>query len=130
MQVYFPAIIERTESGFSAFFPDLPGCCSAGETAQDVAVNAGDALAFHLAGMIEDGEILPDPTPLDAIPLDGEGGEVGRLLVAGDKPGKSIRLSITLDEALIGAIDRVAANRSGFLADAARAALSARGVMA
>lgn len=126
MQVYYPAIIERAAEGFSVFFPDLPGCTSAGPTMQAAAVNAGEALAFHLAGMIEDGDAIPDPTALDGIAVDPEASETGRLLVATEKPGKSVRLSITMDEALIGAIDRVAANRSGFLAEAARAALAAR----
>lgn len=126
MQVYYPAIIERAAEGFSVFFPDLPGCTSAGTTIQAAAVSAGEALAFHLAGMIEDGDTIPDPTALDRIAVDPEASETGRLLVATEKPGKSVRLSITMDEALIGAIDRVAANRSGFLAEAARAALAAR----
>lgn len=45
-----------------------------------------------------------------------------------DRPGRSVRLNISLDEGLVAAIDRVAANRSGFLADAARAALAARAI--
>ncbi|WP_188762756.1 type II toxin-antitoxin system HicB family antitoxin [Sandarakinorhabdus glacialis] len=126
MEVHFAAIIERASDGFSVYFPDLPGCTSAGDTVQAAAANAGDALAFHLAGMTEDGDTVPEPTPLDAIERDIESSEIGRILVATERPGKSIRLSITMDEALIGAIDRVAANRSGFLAEAARAALARR----
>lgn len=30
--VYYPAIIERARRGYGVFFPDLPGCTSAGET--------------------------------------------------------------------------------------------------
>ena len=37
-----------------------------------------------------------------------------------EHPGKAVRLNITLDEGLVAAIDRVAENRSGFLAEAAR----------
>jgi predicted RNase H-like HicB family nuclease len=126
MQVYFAGIIEKAEDGYSVYFPDLPGCTSAGETMQEAARNAGEALAFHLAGMVEDGEVVPEPSSIDAVARDPDGSEVARLLVAAEKPGRSVRLSITMDEGLIGAIDRVAANRSGFLADAARAALARR----
>lgn len=48
------------------------------------------------------------------------------MLVRVEVPGRSVRLNITLDEGLLAAIDRVAPNRSGFLADAARQALAAR----
>jgi predicted RNase H-like HicB family nuclease len=38
--VWYPAIIERAEDGFSVFFPDVPGCVSAGATIQEAARNA------------------------------------------------------------------------------------------
>lgn len=62
----------------------------------------------------------------DAIEVDPDVEEVARILVRGERRGKAVRINITLDEGLIAAIDRVAENRSGFLADAARAALAAR----
>jgi hypothetical protein len=57
---------------------------------------------------------------------DPEVDEAARILVRGERPGKAVRVQITMDEGLVAAIDRVAGNRSGFLADAARAALAAR----
>jgi predicted RNase H-like HicB family nuclease len=47
--VYYPAIVERAAEGYSVFFPDLPGCTSAGDTVQAAALNAEEALAGHLA---------------------------------------------------------------------------------
>ena len=38
--VFYPAIVERAGAGFSVFFPDLPGCTSAGDTLQEAALNA------------------------------------------------------------------------------------------
>jgi hypothetical protein len=35
-------------------------------------------------------------------------------------PGKTVRLNVTMDEGLVARIDRVARNRSAFLAEAAR----------
>lgn len=123
MQHFYTAIVERSENGFSLFFPDLPGCVSAGASIEAAASNAGKALTLHLAGMQEDGEAIPPPTAADTIPADPDVAEVVRLLVPADMAGRTVRLSITMDEGLVAAIDAVAANRSGFLADAARAAL-------
>ncbi len=123
--VYYPAIIERAAAGFSVFFPDLPGCTSAGATVQEAARGAEEALDGHLLVSAQHGDRIADPSDLDAIAGDPDVDEVARLLVRAETPGRAVRLNITLDEGLVAAIDRVAKNRSGFLADAARAALAA-----
>lgn len=124
--VYYPAIIERGRRGFGVFFPDLPGCTSAGDTVTEAAVNAEEALAGHLIVAEQYGDLIPEPSELDRIEVDPEIKEVARLLVRGERKGKAMRINITLDEGLVAAIDKVAENRSGFLAEAARAALAAR----
>lgn len=125
-RVFYPAIVERAGKGFGVFFPDLPGCTSGGATLQEAAENAEEALAGHLIVTAEHGEPLPEPSDLDAIARDPEVDEVARILVRGERPGRSLRINVSLDEGLVAAIDRVARNRSGFLAEAARAALAAR----
>jgi predicted RNase H-like HicB family nuclease len=120
----YPAIIERAGSGFSVFFPDLPGCTSAGASVQEAALNAEEALAGHLLELARFKEPIAAPSTIDVIERDPEVDEVARILVRAELPGKSVRINITLDEGLVAAIDRVAANRSGFLADAARDALA------
>lgn len=124
--VHYPAIVERAGAGYSVFFPDLPGCTSAGSTIQEAARNAEEALAGHLIVAAEHGDAIANPSELDAVTIDDDVVEAARLLVRADRPGKAVRLNITLDEGLVAAIDQVARNRSGFLADAARAALAAR----
>ena len=124
--VIYPAIVERAANGYSVFFPDLPGCTSAGETLTHACLNAEEALAGHLLVSAQIGAEVSDPSAIDQIERDEEVDEVARILVRAEKPGKSIRLNITLDEGLVAAIDRVAKNRSGFLADAARVALAAK----
>jgi predicted RNase H-like HicB family nuclease len=124
--VYYPAIIERGRRGYGVFFPDLPGCTSAGDTVTEAAINAEEALAGHLLVSEEHGDFLGEPSELDQIEVDSDVDEVARILVRGERRGKAVRINITLDEGLIAAIDRVAENRSGFLAEAARAALAAR----
>ena len=122
----YPAIVERAGDGFSIFFPDLPGCTSAGLTIQQAALNAEEALAGHLLVSAQYGDDVADPTPLDQLATDPDVEEVARILVRAERPGKSVRINITLDEGLVAAIDRVAKNRSGFLAEAARHELAAR----
>jgi len=125
--VYYPAIIERGNACFGVFFPDLPGCVTVGDTVQEAALLAEEALNLHLSGLAEDGAPIPDPSDLDAITVDSDVEEVARLLVRGERPGRSVRVQVSIDEGLLARIDKVASNRSGFLADAARAALAARG---
>jgi predicted RNase H-like HicB family nuclease len=54
-------IVEQTKTGFSAYSPDLPGCVSTGRTREDVEQNMREAIAFHLDGLREDGQALPEP---------------------------------------------------------------------
>ena len=122
---FFPAIIEGdAETGYSVFFPDLPGCASAGATIDAAARNAEEALGGHLALMIRDGDAIPDQRPLDAIEHDPEVDEAARILVRAETPGRAVRLNISLDDRLLAAIDRASAerglSRSAFLAEAAR----------
>jgi predicted RNase H-like HicB family nuclease len=124
--VYYPAIIERAGKDYSVFFPDLPGCTSAGRTMQEAAEKAEEALAGHLLVSEEHGDPIADPSDLDRIERDPDIDEVARLLVRGERKGKAVRVQVTLEEGLLAAIDRVAENRSGFLAEAARRELAAR----
>ncbi len=120
----YPAIVERAGEGFSAYFPDLPGLASAGRTITETVLNAEEALAGHLLVSAEYGDAIPQPSDFADIEHDPEVDEVARILVRAEAPGKSVRLNITLDEGLIAAIDKVASNRSGFLAEAARERLA------
>jgi len=52
-------IVEETETGYSAFSPDLPGCVATGTTRKGVEETMRDAIEFHLDGMREDGDPIP-----------------------------------------------------------------------
>ena len=56
----YVAIFEKTGTGFSAYVPDLPGCIASGDTKQMVERNIYEAIIFHLEGLAEDGELLPE----------------------------------------------------------------------
>jgi len=59
-------VIERTETGFSAYSPDLPGCVSAGRSQKEVEQNMREAIAFHLDGLREEGQPVPEPQSYSA----------------------------------------------------------------
>jgi predicted RNase H-like HicB family nuclease len=54
-------IIEETATGFSAYSPDLQGCVSTGQTREEVEENMREAIAFHLEGLREEGQAVPEP---------------------------------------------------------------------
>lgn len=55
-------IVEPTDTGFSAYSPDVPGCVATGRTREDVEREMRDAIAFHLDGLREDGQPVPRPS--------------------------------------------------------------------
>lgn len=103
---------------------DFPGCVTAGRTLDDARRMAHEALALHLEGMREDREPLPQPATLDAVmsaPANRDA--VAFLVDVPAAPARSVRISVMLPENLLQRIDQATANRSRFLADAARAKL-------
>lgn len=124
---FYPAVLEKEpRSSYGLIFPDFPGLVSAGHTPEQALVNAHEALAGHVAILVQHGEPLPSATPMEALSADPEIRIVAVTLVAVTLPGKAKRINVTLDEALIEEIDKVTDNRSRFLADAARAELARR----
>ena len=57
-------LIEADDPGCSAYAPDLPGCVATGGTREDVEREMHDAIAFHLEGLEETGELIPEPSGL------------------------------------------------------------------
>ncbi|HLJ80761.1 MAG TPA: type II toxin-antitoxin system HicB family antitoxin [Ktedonobacterales bacterium] len=54
-------LIESGENNLSAYVPDLPGCVATGKTREEVLTNIREAISFHLQGMLEDGDPIPQP---------------------------------------------------------------------
>jgi predicted RNase H-like HicB family nuclease len=55
-------IVEETETGYSAYSPDVPGCASTGQTKEEVERNIQEAIQFHLEGLRDEGYPLPEPS--------------------------------------------------------------------
>lgn len=125
--LYYPAIIEQADGNLSVFFPDLDGLASAGDTIEEAACHAEEALALHLKWMRQAGDDIPAPTPIETIPPLDEGEEICRILVKAFIPGNASRIDILVEDDLLQQIDdaakRAGTDRSGFLAEAARKAL-------
>ncbi|WP_072016071.1 type II toxin-antitoxin system HicB family antitoxin [Leptolyngbya sp. KIOST-1] len=59
-------VIEPTETGFSAYSPDLPGCISTGTTRAEVESNMREAIEFHLESLKLEGLDVPQPSTTSA----------------------------------------------------------------
>lgn len=57
----YAIVIEKADSNFSAYVPDLPGCVATGTTVEEVESQIREAIEFHLEGMREDGTPIPQP---------------------------------------------------------------------
>jgi predicted RNase H-like HicB family nuclease len=67
MRHYIALIHKDANSDYGVSFPDLPGVISAGSTLDEAHAMAAEALAFHLEGLAEDGETVPEPSTLEEI---------------------------------------------------------------
>ncbi len=56
----FLIVVEKTESGYSAYSPDLPGCVATGSTKEETEQNMYEAIEIHVEGMLEDNLPIPD----------------------------------------------------------------------
>jgi predicted RNase H-like HicB family nuclease len=56
----FLIVIEKANSNYSAYSPDLPGCVATGETRDEAEKNMYEAVQMHVAGLIEDRLPIPD----------------------------------------------------------------------
>ncbi|MEQ1543424.1 type II toxin-antitoxin system HicB family antitoxin [Methyloglobulus sp.] len=57
----YMVIVEKGESSYGAFVPDLPGCIAVGETEQEVMTLIQEAIQFHLEDLQSEGHPIPQP---------------------------------------------------------------------
>ena len=58
----YAVVIEKGQSNYSAYVPDLPGCVAVGDTIEEAQREIQEAIAFHLEGMRADGLPIPEPS--------------------------------------------------------------------
>ena len=54
-------VVEKGPTSYGAHVPDLPGCIAAGETREEVLTLIREAIEFHLEGLKQEGQPIPDP---------------------------------------------------------------------
>lgn len=59
----YTVFIEPTETGYSAYVPDLPGCVAAASTLEETRQLIKEGIEFHIEGMRLNGDTIPPPTP-------------------------------------------------------------------
>ena len=59
-KVSYLAIMERSDEGYSVYFPDVPGCISWGKDVEEAQIKAREALDLHLYGLVAENERLPE----------------------------------------------------------------------
>jgi predicted RNase H-like HicB family nuclease len=60
----YAVIIERDGDGYSAHFPDLPGCFTQGDSVEEVRSNAREALELYVQVLRDKGEPIPAPNAM------------------------------------------------------------------
>ncbi|MET3581212.1 putative RNase H-like HicB family nuclease [Mesorhizobium robiniae] len=125
MKQYIGLIHKDTDSDFGVSFPDFPGVVTAGTDLDDARAMAEEALAFHIEGLVEDGEAIPEPSSLEEVMANANNRDGVAILVAVKTGAKKVvRVNVTLPEDVLSRIDAFAEahgyTRSGFIAKAAQ----------
>ena len=120
---YIAYLHKDRNSDYGVSFPDFPGCITAGSTLEEARRMAGEALALHIAGMIDDGDAVPTPATLDDLAGDADMTGAVAVLIAAETPDPTVRFNITARESQLAAVDRLAhgmgMSRSAYLVHAA-----------
>jgi len=128
----FPIAIEPAtqNTAWGVVVPDLPGCFSAGDSAEDAFANAVEAIEAHCEILAEDNMDIPVPRPLAEWQSDPEYAGWVWALVDVDVSrfdGRAEKINITVPRRVLSRIDEYVRahhiTRSGFLVEAARAAM-------
>ena len=59
-------VIEKMQTGYSAYSPDVLGCVSTDATLEEITQNMQEAIEFHIDGLIEEGLEIPKPSTYSA----------------------------------------------------------------
>jgi predicted RNase H-like HicB family nuclease len=103
---YIAYLHKDKDSDYGVSFPDFPGCITAGSTLEEARRLAGEALSFHIQGMRDDGDEIPEPSTLDELRNDPAMKGAVAFLTEVNEPEKTVRINITARESQIAEIDR------------------------
>lgn len=66
----YPAILQKEDTGYSVWIPDLAGCNSCGDTVTDALDNIKEALGLYIEVFLEKGKDIPQPSLPEKIKID------------------------------------------------------------
>ena len=121
----FPIAIEAgtDTTAFGVVVPDLAGCFSAGDTLDEAISGAEEAVAAWIDAALDAGQVIPQPSPLDALrdKADYAGWAFGVVTVdPALLDDTTERVNITLPRRVLKRLDALARaageSRSGFIA--------------
>ena len=123
MASYIALLRKEKKSDYGVYFPDFPGCITAGSSLDEARIMAKEALDFHVEGLLQDGERIPAPSTLDDIMAKEKNRDALPFLVDLTMPSKVVRINITARLSDLDVIDAAAAAtgtpRSTYLISAA-----------
>jgi predicted RNase H-like HicB family nuclease len=101
--VLYPAIFEKSPEGFGVWFPDIDGCTSSGDSIEEAAANAAEALAFWF----EDAKDAPAASSFKNA-VERAAGEIV-MLIQTRIPERVERVNISLTDSTLAIADQMAA---------------------
>ena len=114
--MYYPIVIHKEKgSSYGVTVPDLPGCFSGAETLDVAIARAGEAVAFHIEGLLLQGEPTPSPQPIAVHQAKPDYADGIWVLVPVDLAllsEKSVRVNISMPSRVLAVLD-TAAERAG-----------------
>jgi predicted RNase H-like HicB family nuclease len=125
-------VVLHSDNGqhYGVSVPDLTGCFSAGDSIENALESVKEAIELHLEGMIEEGQDMPIIAPINQHQQNPDYADGVWAVVEVDTSvfeGNAEKINITLPKLLLKRIDDYThakhLTRSGFLAEAARAAM-------
>jgi len=58
----YVVVMEKSETGFGAYLPDLPGCVAVGESREETLSLIREAVELHIENLRQNGEPVPSPS--------------------------------------------------------------------
>jgi predicted RNase H-like HicB family nuclease len=122
--IWYWAIIEHHDGEYFVSLPDLPGPTAADPDHNEALRLVAEFSADHVADLVARNGEVPKARNAEDIERDPDIHEWGRALVPVDIPGKSVKVTLSMDEALLKRVDQAAStvgeSRSGYFAAAAQ----------
>jgi len=102
-KIAYIAVLEPVPSGYSVYFPDLPGCTSAGSDLTEATAMATEALSIFLYDMEREHEELPTPSQPKDIEIFTPGSLLSPIVYSQDFVRRemlmrSVKLNVTIPE--------------------------------